>query len=130
MLYANTIKRLSDLLSAAALLLLLLPLFAFVWIVVRVSLGSPVFFFDRRAGKDGRPFSLVKFRTMTNARGADGQLLPDAERLTVVGRLLRRLSLDELPQLFCVIAGDMSMVGPRPLPLRRVPGSWLAPVQA
>jgi lipopolysaccharide/colanic/teichoic acid biosynthesis glycosyltransferase len=120
MLYANTIKRLSDLLSAVALALVLLPLFAVVWIVVRVSLGSPVFFFDRRAGKDGRPFSLVKFRTMTNARGADGQLLPDAERLTGVGRFLRRLSLDELPQLFCVIVGDMSMVGPRPLPLRYV----------
>jgi sugar transferase EpsL len=120
MLYAATIKRLSDLLSATALLLLLLPLFALVWIVVRCSLGSPVFFFDKRAGKDGRPFSLVKFRTMTNARGADGQLLPDAERLTGLGRFLRRLSLDELPQLLSVIAGDMSMVGPRPLPLRYI----------
>jgi lipopolysaccharide/colanic/teichoic acid biosynthesis glycosyltransferase len=120
MLYAATLKRLSDLLSATALLLLLLPLFALVWIVVRCSLGSPVLFFDKRAGKDGRPFSLVKFRTMTNARGADGQLLPDAERLTGLGRFLRRLSLDELPQLLSVIAGDMSMVGPRPLPLRYI----------
>jgi lipopolysaccharide/colanic/teichoic acid biosynthesis glycosyltransferase len=120
MLYAATLKRLSDLLSATALLLLLLPLFAFVWLVVRCSLGSPVFFFDKRAGKDGRPFSLVKFRTMTNARGTDGQLLPDAERLTGLGRFLRRLSLDELPQLLSVIAGDMSMVGPRPLPLRYI----------
>jgi lipopolysaccharide/colanic/teichoic acid biosynthesis glycosyltransferase len=120
MLYAATIKRLSDLLSATALLLLLLPLFAFVWLVVRCSLGPPVFFFDKRAGKDGRPFSLVKFRTMTNARGADGQLLPDAERLTGLGRFLRRLSLDELPQLLSVIVGDMSMVGPRPLPLRYI----------
>jgi lipopolysaccharide/colanic/teichoic acid biosynthesis glycosyltransferase len=120
MLYAATLKRLSDLLSATALALVLLPLFAFVWIVVRCSLGSPVFFFDKRAGKDGRPFSLVKFRTMTNARGADGQLLPDAERLTGLGRFLRRLSLDELPQLLSVIAGDMSMVGPRPLPLRYI----------
>jgi lipopolysaccharide/colanic/teichoic acid biosynthesis glycosyltransferase len=120
MLYAATLKRLSDLLSATALLLVLLPLFAFVWLVVRCSLGSPVFFFDKRAGKDGRPFSLVKFRTMTNARGADGQLLPDAERLTGLGRFLRRLSLDELPQLLSVIAGDMSMVGPRPLPLRYI----------
>jgi sugar transferase EpsL len=117
MLYSDTIKRLSDFLAATALLLLLLPLFAVVWIVVRLSLGSPVFFFDTRAGKDGRPFSLVKFRTMTNARGPDGKLLPDAERLTGVGRLLRRLSLDEWPQLLSVIVGDMSMVGPRPLPL-------------
>lgn len=120
MLYANTIKRFSDFIAATALVLLLLPLFAAVWVVVRMSLGSPVFFFDTRAGKDGRPFSLVKFRTMTNARGPDGQFLPDAERLTVVGRLLRRLSLDELPQLVSVIVGDMSMVGPRPLPLRYV----------
>lgn len=120
MLYSATIKRLSDFLAATVLLLLLLPLFAVVWIVVRCSLGSPVFFFDKRAGKDGRPFSLVKFRTMTNARFPDGQLLPDAERLTGVGRLLRRLSLDELPQLLSVIVGDMSMVGPRPLPLRYI----------
>jgi len=120
MLYAATIKRLSDFISAAALFLLLLPLFAVVWIVVRLTLGSPVFFFDTRAGKDGRPFSLAKFRTMTNARGPDGKLLPDVERLTGGGRLLRRLSLDELPQLLSVIVGDMSMVGPRPLPLRYV----------
>ena len=80
MLYATTLKRLSDFLWATALLLVLLPLFVAVWIVVRVSLGSPVFFFDRRAGKDGRPFTLVKFRTMTNARGADGQRRVDEAR--------------------------------------------------
>jgi len=87
---------------------------------VRLMLGPPVFYVDIRAGKDGRPLRLVKFRTMTTALGGNGKLLPDAERLTGFGKFLRRTSLDELPQLVSVILGDMSMVGPRPLPLRYV----------
>lgn len=127
-LYALVIKRLIDLVIAAVLIGLLLPLMAAVAFVVRVALGSPVLFVDERAGKDGRPFRLVKFRSMSDARDRDGRLLPDGERLGSVGRLLRRTSLDELPQLFNVVAGHMSLIGPRPLPLRYV--SRYSPRQA
>lgn len=120
MLYAHFIKRLCDILAAGTLILLLLPLFAVVWIAVRLSLGSPVLYFSERAGKGGRPILLAKFRSMTNATAPDGSLLPDAERLTPLGRFLRRTSLDELPQLFSVLAGSMSMIGPRPLPVRYI----------
>jgi sugar transferase EpsL len=119
-MYAAFIKRFCDVAAATALLLVLMPLILLVWLVVRLSLGAPAFYFDRRAGKDGRPITLVKFRTMSDARGDDGRLLPDDERLTWLGRLLRRTSLDELPQLVSVIVGDMSLVGPRPLPLRYI----------
>ena len=115
------LKRLCDILAASALLLLLLPLLALVALAVRLVLGPPVLHVATRAGRDGRPFRLAKFRSMTEARGPDGGLLPDADRLGPFGRLLRRTSLDELPQLANVLAGDMSMVGPRPLPLDYVP---------
>lgn len=108
-------KRLFDLLLAAlALVLLGIPLLILVWLVRR-RLGSPVFFRQTRPGLRGRPFEMVKFRTMTDKRGQDGQLLPDAERLTPFGRFLRASSLDELPELWNVLKGDMSLVGPRPL---------------
>ena len=87
-------------------------------VVLRVSQGRPVLFFQDRVGKDERSFSLVKFRTMSDARGPDGELLPDDDRITGVGRVLRRLSLDELPELWNVLVGDMALVGPRPLPTR------------
>ena len=128
MLYAHFIKRICDILTAGALILVLLPLFALVWIAVRLSLGPPVLYFSERAGRGGRPILLAKFRSMTNATAPDGSLLPDAERLTPLGRLLRRTSLDELPQLFSVLAGSMSLVGPRPLPLRYI--SRYSPRQA
>jgi hypothetical protein len=120
-LYASAGKRACDVLASAALILLLVPLIAAVWVVVRIVLGSPVFYLAERAGKGGQPITLVKFRSMSNATGADGQPLPDADRLGAFGRLLRRTSLDELPQLFSVFVGDMSMIGPRPLPMRYVP---------
>lgn len=108
-------KRLFDLLAAAfALLLLGLPLLLLMWLIRR-KLGSPVFFRQVRPGLDGRPFEMVKFRTMTDERGPDGKLLPDAVRLTPFGRFLRSTSLDELPELWNVLKGDMSLVGPRPL---------------
>ena len=108
-------KRLFDLALALPLLLLSLPLQALVALTVRLALGAPVLFRQRRPGLDGRPFTLTKFRSMRDATGADGRPLPDGERLTRFGRLLRRTSLDELPELVSVVRGDMSLVGPRPL---------------
>jgi lipopolysaccharide/colanic/teichoic acid biosynthesis glycosyltransferase len=113
-----TMKRIFDLVTAVVAVVLLWPLAALVALVVRLRLGSPVLFRQDRLGKGGRPFELVKFRSMTDDRGPGGGLLPDAERLTTVGRLLRRSSLDELPELVNVIRGEMSLVGPRPLPTR------------
>lgn len=114
-------KRLFDLIVAAvALLLLALPLLSLIWLVRR-KLGSPVFFRQTRPGQHGKPFKMVKFRTMTDARGLNGELLPDAERLTPFGRFLRASSLDELPELWNVLKGDMSLVGPRPLLMEYLP---------
>jgi lipopolysaccharide/colanic/teichoic acid biosynthesis glycosyltransferase len=114
-------KRVFDcLLAALALLLLCLPLLCLTWLVRR-KLGSPVFFRQTRPGMNGKPFNMVKFRTMTDARGSDGQLLPDADRLTAFGRFLRASSLDELPELWNVLKGDMSLVGPRPLLMEYLP---------
>lgn len=128
MIYARFIKRGCDVLAAGALVLLLLPAFAVVWVAVRICLGAPVLHVSDRAGQGGRPIRLAKFRSMTDATAPDGSLLPDAERLTPLGRFLRRTSLDELPQLFSVLAGSMSLIGPRPLPLRYV--SRYSPRQA
>ena len=91
------------------------PLLALVALLVRLKLGSPVLFRQMRPGLHGRPFTMLKFRTMTDARDASGQLLPDSQRLTPFGRFLRSTSLDELPELINVLKGDMSLVGPRPL---------------
>lgn len=114
-------KRLFDfLLALLALLLLALPLLV-VALLVRCKLGSPVLFRQVRPGLHGQPFEMVKFRTMTDARGADGALLPDAVRLTPFGRFLRASSLDELPELWNVLKGEMSLVGPRPLLMEYVP---------
>lgn len=108
-------KRLVDLLLIVLGLPFWLPLLAVLALFVRLKLGSPVFFTQARPGFKGRLFELIKFRTMTNARDAQGQLLPDAERLTPFGRWLRGTSLDELPELLNVLKGEMSLVGPRPL---------------
>jgi lipopolysaccharide/colanic/teichoic acid biosynthesis glycosyltransferase len=109
------VKRIFDIvISAIALMILALPMLV-VAVAVRCSLGSPVLFRQRRPGLMGRSFTLLKFRTMTEARGPDGQLLPDGQRLTRFGRLLRATSIDELPELWNVLRGEMSLVGPRPL---------------
>ncbi|PUE49056.1 sugar transferase [Limnohabitans sp. 2KL-1] len=114
-------KRLFDLLaSAMGLLLLAVPLALLAW-QVRRKLGSPVLFTQVRPGLHGRPFRMVKFRTMTDARDASGALLPDAQRLTPFGRFLRASSLDELPELWNVLRGEMSLVGPRPLLMEYLP---------
>jgi len=108
-------KRAMDLVGALAALVLLSPIVVVLCILVLSKLGSPVFFRQVRPGIEGRPFKMVKFRTMTDERGPDGALLPDDQRLTALGAWLRSTSLDELPELFNVLKGDMSLVGPRPL---------------
>ena len=117
----RAIKRLLDAVAAALLLVLVAPVLMLVAILVRFKLGTPVLFRQQRAGLHGRRFVMVKFRTMSDARGPDGELLPDAERLGRLGRLLRATSLDELPELWNVLRGDMSLVGPRPLLMDYLP---------
>lgn len=113
-------KRLLDLIIATTLLTVLSPVLVFIAIQVRRTLGAPVFFRQLRAGKDGIPFAVIKFRTMTDATDANGRQLPDEDRLTPFGAFLRRSSLDELPELLNVVKGEMSLVGPRPLLLRYI----------
>ena len=115
------LKRAADILASAVALAALSAPIALLALVVRVRLGSPVLVRQQRPGLDGKPFGMVKFRTMTDARGPDGALLPDDQRLTAFGRRLRALSLDELPELWNVLRGDMSLVGPRPLLMKYLP---------
>ncbi len=114
-------KRLFDFTTAALALAAFWPVLAVVSTAIIVTYGFPVVFRSRRAGLGGKAFTALKFRTMTNERDADGMLLPDSERITRLGRFLRRTSLDELPQLINVIRGEMSVVGPRPLPVAYLP---------
>ena len=114
-MYRRFGKRGLDLVLSALGLILLLPLLAVVAVMVRVSLGAPILFRQLRPGLHGKPFTILKFLTMTDTRDAQGSLLPDAERLNPFGRFLRSSSLDELPELLNVLRGDMSLVGPRPL---------------
>ena len=114
-------KRLFDLALTIPAVLVLAPVLAFLALLVRVKLGAPVLFRQTRPGFRGEPFTIYKFRTMTGARGADGELLPDSERLTAFGKFLRSSSLDELPELYNVLRGDMSLVGPRPLLMAYLP---------
>jgi lipopolysaccharide/colanic/teichoic acid biosynthesis glycosyltransferase len=120
-IYGSTGKRILDIALSAAGLLLTAPVIVVVALVVRATLGAPILFAQQRPGLRGRPFVLYKFRTMTVARSADGEPLPDAARLTRAGAWLRKLSLDELPQLWNVLKGDMSLVGPRPLLMEYLP---------
>ena len=113
--YQDTIKPFLDFICALLGLILLSPIFLLVWLCLAIANHGKPFFYQRRPGKGGRIFTIVKFRTMNNRRDKEGQLLPDAERLTVVGSFVRKTSLDELPQLLNVLKGDMSFVGPRPL---------------
>lgn len=114
-------KRLFDIFAAGAALVVFSPVLLCVALLARRRLGSPVIFRQTRPGKDGRPFEMLKFRTMTDARDSEGRLLPDAERLTSFGRFLRSTSLDELPELWNVLKGEMSLVGPRPLLMEYLP---------
>lgn len=108
-------KRGIDLFASLLAIAILSPLIIGVYLLIRFHLGSPILFTQQRPGLHGKPFTMYKFRTMTNKRDAQGNLLPDSERLTHLGRFLRSTSLDELPELLNVIKGDMSLVGPRPL---------------
>lgn len=113
-------KRILDISSSLFLIVFLSPIFLVVAIVIRLSLGSPILFKQIRPGLHAKPFTLFKFRTLTNAE-ADGKLLNDAQRITEVGKFLRAYSLDELPQLFNILRGDLSLVGPRPLLMEYLP---------
>ncbi len=109
------LKRIFDVIVSVVALILLLPVFFVVMILVRIKLGSPIFFRQVRPGKDGKPFEMIKFRTMLNAYDEYGKPLPNDLRMTSFGKKLRSTSLDELPELWNVLKGDMSLVGPRPL---------------
>jgi len=119
--YRRRGKRLFDMGASAVALLLLAPLLVLLALLVRLFLGTPIIFRHVRPGRAGRPFTLLKFRTMTQECDASGKLLPDSLRLTRFGRFLRQTSLDELPELINVLRGDMSLVGPRPLEMRYQP---------
>ncbi len=120
-IYEKCIKRLFDVVMATTAVVLLSPVMLTTAILVRTKLGSPVLFTQERPGKDEKIFKLYKFRTMTDARDSEGNLLPDKDRLPEFGRKLRATSLDELPELFNIIKGDMSFIGPRPLLVSYLP---------
>lgn len=109
-------KRCFDFTAALCLFLVISPLFLVIAVMVKTKLGSPILFKQERTGLDGKTFHILKFRTMTNAKDSEGNLLPDEDRFTAFGRWLRSCSMDELPELFNIIRGDMAVIGPRPLP--------------
>ena len=114
-------KRLFDIVASASGLIFLSPVFLILIYLIRKNLGEPVFFTQERPGKDGKPFKMIKFRSMRDAVDKDGNPLPDSERLTPFGKKLRATSLDELPELWNVLRGEMSLVGPRPLLMSYLP---------
>ena len=120
-MYKHFVKRLLDIVLSGVALVILSPVLLIVAILVRTKLGSPVIFHQERPGKDEKIFTLCKFRTMTDGKDENGNLLPDEVRLTKFGKLLRSTSLDELPELWNILKGDMSIVGPRPLLVRYLP---------
>ena len=120
-MYAKYMKRLLDILLSLTILIVLSPLLLVLCILVRSKLGSPIFFKQERPGLHEKIFTMYKFRTMTDKRDAEGNLLPDKDRLTKFGKLLRATSLDELPEFFNILKGDMSFIGPRPLLVSYLP---------
>lgn len=115
------IKRILDIISSLLAIIILSPLLAVTAVLVKTKLGSPVLFRQKRPGKDEKIFTLMKFRTMTDERDENGELLPDEVRLTKFGKFLRSTSIDELPELFNILKGDMSVIGPRPLLVEYIP---------
>lgn len=120
-MYKRFVKRLLDIIISLCALIILSPLLLILWILVRIKLGKPALFAQERPGKDGKIFKLHKFRSMTDERDENGELLPDEVRLTRFGRIFRATSLDELPELFNILKGDMSIIGPRPLLVSYLP---------
>ena len=120
-MYKRFVKRLLDIIISLCALIILSPLLLILWILVRIKLGKPALFAQERPGKDGKIFKLHKFRSMTDERDENGELLPDEVRLTRFGRIFRATSLDELPELFSILKGDMSLIGPRPLLVKYLP---------
>ena len=120
-MYVKYIKRILDFILSLIALIILSPVFLIIAILVRIKLGKPVIFRQQRPGKDEKIFTLYKFRTMTDKKDENGNLLPDSERLTKFGKVLRSTSLDELPELINIIKGNMSIVGPRPLAVKYLP---------
>lgn len=121
MVYKNIVKRLIDFVAAAFGLVITLPVMAIIYILLRIVHNEPPFFYQIRAGKHGKEFKIIKFKTMNSLKDANGILLPDADRITKLGGFLRKTSLDEIPQLINVIKGDMSLIGPRPLYMKYLP---------
>ena len=117
-MYKNFLKRLIDFLLSTAAFILALPIFILVAVLLMIANKGKAFFFQARPGKDEKIFKVIKFKTMTDERGADGELLSDADRLTTIASFVRKTSLDEIPQLLNVIKGDMSLIGPRPLAIQ------------
>ena len=120
-MYSKYFKRCFDFTGALLLIALLSPLYIAVYLLVRLNMGSPAIFTQDRPGKDGKIFRLYKFRSMTSETDADGKLLPDVQRITKFGKFIRKTSLDEIPQFFNILKGDMSFIGPRPLLVRYLP---------
>ena len=120
-MYKNGIKRVLDIILSLCGIIILSPIYLILWVLIRCKLGKPVLFTQERPGKNEKVFKLYKFRSMTDERDENGQLLPDEVRLTRFGKILRSTSLDELPELFNILKGDMSLIGPRPLLVRYLP---------
>lgn len=120
-MYKKYVKRMLDFILSLLALIILMPVMLIIYILVRIKLGKPAIFKQKRPGKDEKIFTLYKFRTMTNEKDENGKLLPDSQRLTKFGKFLRSSSLDELPELINIIKGDMSIVGPRPLAVQYLP---------
>ncbi|HEY6975768.1 MAG TPA: sugar transferase [Chitinophagaceae bacterium] len=114
-MYRNLFKRVSDFFLALVVLIILFPVFLLCTVILLIANNGKPFFFQNRPGKNEKLFRIIKFKTMNDKRGITGELLPDADRITFIGKLIRKLSIDEIPQLINVIKGDMSLVGPRPL---------------
>lgn len=120
-IYEKYVKRMLDIVLSLAFILLFWWIYVIISLLVRVKLGSPVLFRQQRPGKDGKVFDMIKYRTMTDQRDEKGELLPDELRLTKFGKLLRATSLDELPEIFLILKGDLSIIGPRPLLVSYLP---------
>ncbi len=120
-MYKNFIKPLIDFVAALVGLIIISPIFVLVTIILYFQNNGKPFFFQERPGKNEKPFYIIKFKTMTDKRDSNGNLLPDVERITTIGGIIRKLSIDELPQLINILKGDMSLVGPRPLLFKYIP---------